>query len=96
MHSLPETSSVGQDCHRRRSKRKQGVPEPSDHRGGAAYGRRHGESEAKRELCRQAASPRYCTFISTVLHFSFYQGIKKVHEEEGVKIDQLTGDVLYY
>lgn len=34
--------------------------------------------------------------ISKVPHFSFYKSMEKVHDEEGVRPDQLVGDVLYY
>lgn len=47
------------------------------------------ESDETKELCRREG-------IDKVPHFSFYKGMKKVHEEEGIGPDQLMGDVLYY
>ncbi|XP_010918150.1 thioredoxin-like protein CDSP32, chloroplastic [Elaeis guineensis] len=47
------------------------------------------ESDDTRELCRREG-------IDRVPHFSFYKGMEKVHEEEGIGPDQLVGDVLYY
>ncbi|KAH7690094.1 Monodehydroascorbate reductase (NADH) protein [Dioscorea alata] len=47
------------------------------------------ESEDTKELCRREG-------IEKVPHFSFYKGMEKVHEEEGIGPDQLVGDVLYY
>ncbi|CAL9146713.1 unnamed protein product [Musa hybrid cultivar] len=47
------------------------------------------ESEQTRELCRREG-------IDRVPHFTFYKGMEKVHEEEGIGPDQLVGDVLYY
>ncbi|KAJ9546044.1 hypothetical protein OSB04_025751 [Centaurea solstitialis] len=34
--------------------------------------------------------------IEKVPHFSFYKGMEKIHEEEGIGPDMLMGDVLYY
>ncbi|KAL3505440.1 hypothetical protein ACH5RR_035281 [Cinchona calisaya] len=47
------------------------------------------ESEKTRELCKREK-------INNVPHFSFYKGMEKIHEEEGIGPDQLAGDVLYY
>lgn len=47
------------------------------------------ESEKTRELCIREK-------INKVPHFSFYKGMEKIHEEEGIGPDQLVGDVLYY
>ncbi|CAN0856510.1 Thioredoxin-like protein CDSP32, chloroplastic [Linum grandiflorum] len=47
------------------------------------------ESEKTRELCRREK-------IQKVPHFTFYKGMEKIHEEEGIGPDQLMGDVLYY
>lgn len=47
------------------------------------------ESEDMKELCRREG-------IEKVPHFSFYKGMEKLHEEEGIGPDQLVGDVLYY
>lgn len=34
--------------------------------------------------------------ITRVPHFTFYKGMEKLHEEEGVGPEMLAGDVLYY
>ncbi|OWM80951.1 thioredoxin-like protein CDSP32, chloroplastic [Punica granatum] len=47
------------------------------------------ESDATRALCSREK-------IDKVPHFSFYKGMEKIHEEEGIGPDQLMGDVLYY
>lgn len=47
------------------------------------------ESEETRELCRREG-------VAKIPHFSFYKGMEKVHDEEGIGADQLMGDVLYY
>lgn len=47
------------------------------------------ESEETRELCRREN-------VVKIPHFSFYKGMEKVHEEEGIGPDELVGDVLYY
>lgn len=47
------------------------------------------ESDETRELCRREG-------VDKIPHFSFYKGMEKVHEEEGIGPDQLMGDVLYY
>ncbi|EPS73406.1 hypothetical protein M569_01351 [Genlisea aurea] len=47
------------------------------------------ESEETRRLCEREN-------IRRVPHFSFYKGMEKIHEEEGIGPDQLFGDVLYY
>lgn len=47
------------------------------------------ESEATRALFQREG-------IEKVPHFSFYRGMEKVHEEEGIGPDRLVGDVLYY
>lgn len=47
------------------------------------------ESEKTKELCKREK-------IDTVPHFSFYKGMEKIHEEEGIGPDRLAGDVLYY
>ncbi|XP_008785058.1 thioredoxin-like protein CDSP32, chloroplastic [Phoenix dactylifera] len=47
------------------------------------------ESDETRELCRREG-------VDKVPHFTFYKGMEKVHEEEGIGPDQLVGDVLYY
>lgn len=47
------------------------------------------ESEDTRELCRREN-------VVKIPHFSFYKGMEKVHEEEGIGPDELIGDVLYY
>lgn len=47
------------------------------------------ENEETKELCRREK-------IEQVPHFSFYKGMEKIHEEEGIGPDQLMGDVLYY
>ncbi|WOL11485.1 hypothetical protein Cni_G20248 [Canna indica] len=47
------------------------------------------ESEQTQELCRREV-------IESVPHFTFYMSMEKVHEEEGIRPDQLVGDVLYY
>lgn len=47
------------------------------------------ESEETRELCRREN-------VEKIPHFSFYKGMEKVHEEEGIGPDELMDDVLYY
>ncbi|KAK9112603.1 hypothetical protein Scep_020122 [Stephania cephalantha] len=47
------------------------------------------ESEAMKALCEREG-------VEQVPHFSFYKGMDKIHEEEGIGPDQLMGDVLYY
>ena len=47
------------------------------------------ESDETRELFRREK-------IEKVPHFSFYKGMEKIHEEEGIGPDMLMGDVLYY
>lgn len=47
------------------------------------------ESDETRELCRREN-------VAKIPHFSFYKGMEKVHEEEGIGPDELVGDVLYY
>ncbi|EHA8591972.1 Thioredoxin-like protein CDSP32, chloroplastic [Cocos nucifera] len=47
------------------------------------------ESDETRRLCRREG-------VDKVPHFTFYKGMEKVHEEEGIGPDQLVGDVLYY
>ncbi|KAK9135816.1 hypothetical protein Syun_015146 [Stephania yunnanensis] len=47
------------------------------------------ESEGMKELCKREG-------VEQVPHFSFYKGMEKIHEEEGIGPDQLMGDVLYY
>lgn len=47
------------------------------------------ESEETRELCRREG-------VDKVPHFSFYKGMERLHDEEGIGPDQLMGDVLYY
>ncbi|KAF3335566.1 thioredoxin-like protein CDSP32 [Carex littledalei] len=47
------------------------------------------ESEETRELLRREG-------ITRVPHFTFYKGMEKLHEEEGVGPEMLAGDVLYY
>eukprot|EP00252_Welwitschia_mirabilis_P022330 TRINITY_DN600_c0_g1_i1.p1 TRINITY_DN600_c0_g1~~TRINITY_DN600_c0_g1_i1.p1 ORF type:complete len:307 (+),score=42.76 TRINITY_DN600_c0_g1_i1:345-1265(+) len=47
------------------------------------------ESEKTKELCKREE-------IRVVPHFSFYKGMEKIHEEEGIGPDMLMGDVLYY
>ncbi|KVI07298.1 Thioredoxin [Cynara cardunculus var. scolymus] len=47
------------------------------------------ESDETRELFRREK-------IEKVPHFSFYKGMEKIHDEEGIGPDMLMGDVLYY
>ena len=47
------------------------------------------ESEQMKELCAREN-------ITSIPHFSFYKSMVKIHEEEGIGLDQLEGDVLYY
>ncbi|KDP36873.1 hypothetical protein JCGZ_08164 [Jatropha curcas] len=47
------------------------------------------ESEKTKQLCKREN-------IEKVPHFSFYKGMEKIHEEEGIGPDRLMGDVLYY
>lgn len=47
------------------------------------------ESEKTRQLCEREK-------VENVPHFSFYKGMEKIHEEEGIGPDRLVGDVLYY
>ncbi|CAM8972236.1 hypothetical protein QQ045_029334 [Rhodiola kirilowii] len=47
------------------------------------------ESEETKALCVREN-------ITQVPHFSFYKGMEKIHEEEGIGPDTLVGDVLYY
>ncbi|KAI3757236.1 hypothetical protein L6452_04770 [Arctium lappa] len=47
------------------------------------------ESDDTRELFRREK-------IEKVPHFSFYKGMERIHDEEGIGPDMLMGDVLYY
>ncbi|XP_047327843.1 thioredoxin-like protein CDSP32, chloroplastic [Impatiens glandulifera] len=47
------------------------------------------ESEEMKQLCEREK-------VEKVPHFTFYKGLEKIHEEEGIGPDQLIGDVLYY
>lgn len=47
------------------------------------------ESDKTRALCQREG-------IDKVPHFTFYKGMEKVHEEEGIGPEELLGDVLYY